>query len=372
MKRFHLLLLAVLTATLTTAPALSAQATDEQAASNKSSSDKSKEQTSSEKTRDESTSGSNPVDFPSVEGPIQLRATHGVHITLKSTESSVVVYQAIARQGKINVIFDPDYTPRPVTIDVTGVSLEDALRIAAFLTRTFWRPVTSDTIFVASDTQGKRREFEQQIAKTFYLPNVIEPTEMQDIVNQIRVVVDVQRIQQLPSYQSFTVRATPQQLALVEKLLDDLNLSRTKNSGQYRVEIRVRESGDKAPSSRTYSILVKPRELAKLRIGPQIPIETADKTKTYLSAGKNIDCLIRSETERTVSVRAIVEFSDVSLDEHGTPQSSFGDPVMQQLRMESTVILELGTPSVIGSFEDPVSKRNIQIEALAVRTKTRE
>ena len=332
-----------------------------------------KEQSTSEKSRAETGSGYNPINFPEAQGPVELRPAHGTHITLKLTDTSRAVYEAIGRQAKINVLFDPDYTPRSISVDVAGVSLQDALKIVAFQSRTFWRPVTSDTIFVAADTQAKRREFEQQVVKTFYFPNVSSPTDLQDIVNGLRTIVEVQRIQQMPGSQTIIVRATPEQMAVAERIIDDVNRAKSKTGGQYKLEFKVNESTEeKRTNSRVYDLLLEPHQVGKLRIGPRIPIQTSDKEKTYLEAGKNIDCQVRLETEHSVSLRLTVEFSDVGLDEHGAPEAAHGDPVLQQLKIETAVTLELGVPTVVSSFQDPVSKRNFQIEATAVRTKTKE
>jgi general secretion pathway protein D len=104
--------------------------------------------------------------------------------------------------------------------------LEDALQITALESKTFWRPVTSNTIFVAQDNPAKRKELEQSVLKTFYLQNLSQPTELQDVVNAIRAVLDVQRVQQLLSQNALVVRGTPDQIALAEKLVDDLDKSR--------------------------------------------------------------------------------------------------------------------------------------------------
>src|SRR5262249_15059606 len=93
--------------------------------------------------------------------------------------------------------------------------------------KTFWRPVTANTIFVAADTQAKRRELEQSVVKTFYLSNISQPTELQDIVNTMRTILEINRIQQLPSQQAIVVRGTPDQVALAEKLIDDIDKARS-------------------------------------------------------------------------------------------------------------------------------------------------
>ena len=145
---------------------------------------------------------------------------------LEMTEDSKVAYETIGKLAGINVLFDPDYTSRRLSIKLKGVSLQEGLDIVALESRTFWRPVTPNTIFVAQDTQAKRRELEQNVVKTFYLGNVSGPTDLQDIVNAIRTVLEVQRIQQIPSQSAIVIKGTPDQLALAEKMIDDIDKSK--------------------------------------------------------------------------------------------------------------------------------------------------
>src|SRR5579871_530706 len=145
---------------------------------------------------------------------------------LEMTEDSKVAYETIGKLAGINVLFDPDYTSRRLSIKLKGVSLQEGLDIVALESRTFWRPVTPNTIFVAQDTQAKRRELEQNVVKTFYLGNVSTPTDLQDIVNDIRTVLEVQRIQQIPSQSAIIIKGTPDQLALASKMIDDIDKSK--------------------------------------------------------------------------------------------------------------------------------------------------
>jgi len=159
-------------------------------------------------------------------GPVELAAISNVPITVKLTEDSKVIYQTVGQLAGINVLFDPDYTSRRIKVELNGVTLEDALQITALESKTFWRPVTSNTIFVAQDNPAKRKELEQSVLKTFYLQNLSQPTELQDVVNAIRAVLDVQRVQQLLSQNALVVRGTPDQIALAEKLVEDLDKAR--------------------------------------------------------------------------------------------------------------------------------------------------
>src|SRR5580658_2619043 len=159
----------------------------------------------------------------SAQGPVDLAPISNVPITLKVTEKSNVIYETVGKLAGINVLFDPDYTARQVRIELNGVTLEDALEIISIETKTFWRPVTPNTIFVAQDNPAKRKELEQNVIKTFYLSNLSQPTELQDVVNAMRTILEVSRIQQLPSQGAIVVRGTPDQVALAQKLVDDLD-----------------------------------------------------------------------------------------------------------------------------------------------------
>jgi general secretion pathway protein D len=157
-------------------------------------------------------------------GPVELAPISNIPITVKMlAQKSDVVYHTIGQLAGINVLFDPDYTARVINVDLNGVTLEEALEITALESKTFWRPVTQNTIFVAQDTPAKRKELEQSVLKTFYLTNLSLPTELQDVVNAIRAVLDVQRVQQLLSQNALVVRGTPDQIALAEKLVEDLD-----------------------------------------------------------------------------------------------------------------------------------------------------
>ena len=159
-------------------------------------------------------------------GPVELAPISNTPLTIKATDDSKVIYETIGKIAGINVLFDPDYTSRRIKVELNGVTLQDALEITALESKTFWRPVTLNTIFVAQDNPAKRKELEQSVLKTFYLQNLSQPTELQDVVNAIRAVLDVQRVQQLLSQNALVVRGTPDQIALAEKLVEDLDKAR--------------------------------------------------------------------------------------------------------------------------------------------------
>ena len=156
-------------------------------------------------------------------GPVELAQISNTPINLKITEDSKVIYETVGKLAGINVLFDPDYTSKRIKVELNNVSLQEALEIIALESKTFWRPVTPNTIFVATDNPAKRKDLEQSVIKTFYLANLSQPTELQDIVNALRQILEISRIQPLPTEGALVVRGTPDQVALAQKLVGDLD-----------------------------------------------------------------------------------------------------------------------------------------------------
>ncbi len=164
-------------------------------------------------------------DLRDAQGPVKLRSASSIPITLKLAGDTKVVFQTVGKLAGINVLFDPDYTSRHMEIELNAVTLQEALDIVAAQSKTFWHPMTPNTIFVAADNPSKRKELEQSAIKTFYLSNISTPIELQDVVNTMRAVLDVQRVQQLPSQDAIVIRGTPDQILLAEKIVSDFDTS---------------------------------------------------------------------------------------------------------------------------------------------------
>ncbi|MBZ5722095.1 MAG: type II and III secretion system protein [Acidobacteriia bacterium] len=191
-------------------------------------------------------------------GPVDLAPISNVPITLKLTEDTKMIYETVGKLAGINVLFDPDYTSRRIKIELNGVTLEEALEIIALESKTFWRPVTPNTIFIASDTPAKRKDLEQSVIKTFYLANLSQPTELQDVVNALRQILEIARIQPLPSQGALVVRGTPDQIALAEKLVDDLDKAKPEVIVEVAVmqvsRDKMRNLGISPPTSATVAL----------------------------------------------------------------------------------------------------------------------
>ena len=213
----------------------------------------------------------------SAQGPVELAPISNVPIALKVTQKTDMIYETVGKLAGINVLFDPDYTPREARIELNGVTLEDALQIISFETKTFWRPVTPNTIFVAQDNPAKRKELEQNVIKTFYLSNLSQPTELQDVVNAMRTILEVSRIQQLPSQGAIVVRGTPDQVALAQKLVDDLD----KPKPEVLIEVAVMQ----VSKDKMRTLGVNPPTSVSVQLQPNINTGTSTSSGTGTQTG---------------------------------------------------------------------------------------
>ena len=163
-------------------------------------------------------------DIGSVSGPVVLKPVSTDPITLHMVEDVKVIYQAIGKAAGLNVLFDPDYTSKRIPVDLTNVTLSDALRIVGTIAGTFYKPVTSNTIFVAQNTRQKRTDLDEQAVQTFYLTNAAQQNDGNEIVTGIRNLLDPSvKVYLVASQNAIVMRATPDQLLLAQKLLNDLD-----------------------------------------------------------------------------------------------------------------------------------------------------
>ncbi|MGA9569007.1 MAG: cohesin domain-containing protein [Candidatus Acidiferrales bacterium] len=142
---------------------------------------------------------------------------------LKMTNDARVVYETIAKLAGLSVIFDPDFTSRRITVDFPSVTLEQALDAVSLESKAFWKPVTSNIIFVAQDQPQKRKDLEDEVVQTFYLSNTLTPQDLTEVVNGLRVLLDLHRLQQVNAQNAIVIRDTPDKLLLAAKIIRDID-----------------------------------------------------------------------------------------------------------------------------------------------------
>ena len=132
------------------------------------------------------------------------------------------VYSAIGKFTDISVVFDPAFRDQPVSIDLRNKTLKEALDLLSTSTRTFWRSTADRAIIVIPDTQAKRREYEEEVYKTFYLSNA----DLKETIDILRIVVDARRIAALTGTNAITIRDTPERINAAGKIIAAIDKAR--------------------------------------------------------------------------------------------------------------------------------------------------
>jgi len=344
------------------------------------------------------------------EGPVDLEPFSDTPLTLRMTTTADNVYKTIGKLAGINVLFDLDYKPQRINIELDDVPLREALRMVAMQSKTFWRPVSTKAIFVASE--GRRKDFEDNVMTTFYLRNASTPAELQEVVSTLKGILDISRIQVNPTHSAITLRGTPDQLVLAQKLISDLD----KPKAEVVIEIavlqvsrdRLRTLGTTVPTSTSIAlaaaapgtvklgslngsnfqmavpggsfdflmsdnntkvlqnpeIRVLDQQKASLKIGDRIPIATGsfqagagvsgggisplvNTQFQYIDVGVNIDITPQIHSNREVTLKMVLEVSSVS------GQVTIGDitqPQIGQRRIEHETRLEDGEINLVGGI----------------------
>ena len=192
-------------------------------------------------------------------GPVELQFTSNSPITLRLSENADVAYKIVGKLAGINVLFDPEFKAQRLSVELNDVTPREALDMVALQSKTFWQPVSANTIMIASDTPGKRKDRQDNIMTTFYLRNVSTSSDLQDAANTIKGILDLSRIQLIPRQNAIVMRGTSDQLVLAQKLLSDID----KPKPEVVIDIvvmqirrdRVRQLGTNLPTSASLALV---------------------------------------------------------------------------------------------------------------------
>ena len=136
--------------------------------------------------------------------------------------SSRDVFTAIARLANISLIFDSAFRDTPMTVDLRNATLDDALNTVAGATRTFFRVTAPKTVVVIPDTPAKRREYEEEVIRTFYLSNA----DLKETMDLLRMVLDARRISPTTATNALTIKDTPERIAAAARVLSAVDKAR--------------------------------------------------------------------------------------------------------------------------------------------------
>jgi general secretion pathway protein D len=131
-------------------------------------------------------------------------------------------YLALGRVAGINFVFDQEFRDQPVSLDLKDTPFEQALVALSTVGHTFHRVVDAKVVSVIPDTPSKRREYEQQVVKTFFLSNA----DLKETIDLLRIVLGSRRLAPVPGSNALTINDTPDKVAAAERIIDMVDKQR--------------------------------------------------------------------------------------------------------------------------------------------------
>jgi len=215
--------------------------------------------------------------------PPEIKPLSRAPINYKASSDAKVVFDTIGKLAGLTVVYDPDFPARRITVDLVNVTLEQALEIVQLESKAFVKPVTENIIFVIPDQPQKRRDYEEQVVRTFYISNTIQAQDLTEIVTGLRQLLDLKRIQQLNSQNAIIVRDTPDKLLLAEKMIRDID----KAKPEVVIQVEVLE----ARTDRLRDLGILPGQTASIAINPNNTTSSSSSTSTTSNSGINLNQL---------------------------------------------------------------------------------
>ena len=178
----------------------------------------------------------------------------------------------IGKAYGITVEFDDSVKPIHTRFDIEDVNFATAMEAATSVSKTFWVALAPKVILVIADTAQNRTTFERMSIRTYYMPDLITPNELADLVNLLRTVLELRFIQQNPAETAIVIRAQQPVLEAATQLLENLVQARPEVLLDVRVyqisHTLLRQLGANLPTQFTL-FNISPALIAGLGAGAQ-------------------------------------------------------------------------------------------------------
>src|ERR1017187_8370518 len=195
-----------------------------------------------------------------------------------NNQTSKVLFETVAKYAGLNVLWDPNYAS-PLTggkdrlnVDFDNTTIEQALDYLGVITKSYWKALSPNTIFITVDDVNHRRDYEEEVTKVFYLTNVTGQQDLTDIVTAIRTVAECSKIFPDQSQNALVAKCSGDKMALTEKIIHDLDKPRA----EVVVDIFVIEAS---------SVFTRSLSAAIAGTGLNVPFNFTPRTSIQVQGG---------------------------------------------------------------------------------------
>lgn len=147
---------------------------------------------------------------------------------LHLSSDSKSIFETLGKLAGLNVIFYYSFRPENISLDLSNVTILQALQAAADESHSFWQAVTPNTIMVAPDSPSVRRDIEPKVLKTVYLQNPSTTHDTSQLVQAVKQLMqgsggEIMQAYQDPVTNSITLYDTPDRVARAAQIIHNLD-----------------------------------------------------------------------------------------------------------------------------------------------------
>ncbi len=207
------------------------------------------------------------------------------------------VYTQVGTAFGIVMRFDQSLPTRALRFDLDDIDFYSAMSLLGKITKTFWAPVTDHEAMVAGDTQELRRQYERLALRTFYVGDISAQTDLNDLANVIRSILDIRLVNVDAGKSTISVRAPKEQVEAAAILLDNIMDARPEmllDVKEFEIDSdNLRQAGVNLPTD--FQVFNIPSEIRRVLGNDAQPVidqinqtGTIDPTKIPASALSNL------------------------------------------------------------------------------------
>ena len=175
------------------------------------------------------------------EGPAPLFNLNTVMAPIRFQQTSLRdIFGSIAKATGINVTFDSTFQDRVYTLELSGVTLAEALNQIVTANQLFYKVLDSKTVIIIPDNAQKRAQYEEQLVQNFFISHV-DPLELAQMLNQVIRPIGGQQLAPVISANKtasvINVRATTAMMSIIERMIE----SNDKPRAEIIVDVQILE-----------------------------------------------------------------------------------------------------------------------------------
>ena len=132
------------------------------------------------------------------------------------------LFRFLQRQSGVKFLFDESFQSKRITVDMENVRFKEAVEKILLQTKCFYKIIDEKTVIIVPNTPAKRREYDEQVMRTFFLSNA----DAEAVQKNITAITGIKTVSINTARNSLTLRDTKERVDLAAKLLQSLDKPR--------------------------------------------------------------------------------------------------------------------------------------------------